>query len=150
MAAIFITVEVTTFGGETYGGAYKDVIAVCPHTGDIHIFCRGQRRGRSDNIVQNNDIIHVFSRRRATDLFTYWGKATKEWTNMRVAPIGVNCEVQNMSYFKLIIKSENVVRITVPRNINYNGSGCLKLSCLAHINANMNIRRNMMECFQII
>jgi len=143
MAAIFITVDVVSLDYEDYGGFYEDSIGICPHTGNVHILCRGQRLGRSDNIIEENDTCHIFSRRRKTDNFTYWGVATKEWTTSRKVDIGLTCSVEDMSLFKFIIHRSQVIREIIPRI-----PGGPKMAALRHIGVDLTVRRNIMTCFQ--
>ena len=147
MAAIFITAETITLADENYGGIFNDMLAICPHTGDVHILCRGQWTGRCDNIIIENEEIHIFSRRNTRNEFTYWGIAQKEWTINRKIPVGVKTSnIEDLSLFKLKIKSENIINEVIPRNRMYNGSGCLKKSCLNHIGVTV-LNGSMMNCF---
>jgi len=147
--SIFITVEPIVIETQDYGGVFEDTIGVCPHTGDVHIVCRGQWTARDDHKVINNMQAHIFSRMRKTDAFTYWGLARKTNTVARILPVGASANnVRDLNLFIFKIDSVNVVNVVIPRNPEYNGTGCLKKACLAHIGyTDANMPGNMMPCF---
>lgn len=146
MACIFLTNEIISMENENYGGTFKDIIAIDINSGDYHIICRGQWQGKNDNLIINNDIIHIFSRKNKKDRFTYLGIATKEYIIGRISPIGIKGNFNELTIFKLIIKSSNVINATI-LNRNYIGSGCLKKACLSFLGLDDFTNTNITHCF---
>jgi hypothetical protein len=147
MACVFITKEVIRLASpETYGGAYDDMIAVCPFSGDVHILCRGQKKGRYDNIIIDNEQIHVFARAHSSTPFTYWGIARKEWTAERITPVGQTAPFEDLTKFKLKIDADNVIQEVIERG-EHTGVGCYKRACLNRVGLYNFERVNIMSCF---
>jgi hypothetical protein len=152
MAAIFITNEIISVEGEDYGGIFKDRVARDIHTQDMYIDVRGQWQGRRDHVVddaiQNNNNIHIFTRKKKTDLFTYQGIGEFVYKDNRVAQIGVRpLLIHDLAFYHFTIKNNDIVNQVIPRNALYTGSGCFKKACLHHIGHNNPNGAGITQCF---
>jgi hypothetical protein len=152
MAAIFITKEIIQTNGEDYGGIFKDRVARDIHTQDLYVDVRGQWQGRRDyvvdNAIQNDQNIHIFTRNKSKDNFTYWGLAKFVYKDNRTAQVGVRgTTVRDLAYFHFVINNTDIVNQEIPRNPLYVGGGCLKKACLDHIGHNNPAGAAISQCF---
>jgi hypothetical protein len=138
MTSIFITKEIIVSTGPDYGGIFNDRVAIDIHNNDLYVDVRGQWQGRADHIVDESiasgSDIHIFTRNKVTDTFTYQGVATFQYKDDRVARIGVKPDtVVDLAYYHFVIKSADIVNEKIPRNSLFSGGGCFKKACLSRV-----------------